>query len=884
MGQLIVDTNLLQKPLSGDYIRYKILADGLPLVYDNGLDKVDITFEEAEGSDDKVVGGFNISNLNNTASSYTGQGVDGTVTAVKRVGDYYYVGGMFSQYNGVPVGNIIKVGLDGTLDTTFQATLAGQINVIEKSTTDAAIMVGGKLEFYTTGQTYTNFAKLSTTTGQPTADFIAAAGADELAVNTLTLLKKTSGTQYYLGTSSYSGSSYPFMVRINDDFTVDNTFVSEIPVGTAYDMDFLSGGDIVVVGQFSYSGASGVYYLNSTGGTQNSYAKVQLNNVAYTVSKAFNSNDIYVGGRFTTVNSSSSIKYLTRIDPAGIPDFSYQTAIVPANSQSYPRKVISVSGASGQELYVFGVSGSIGADTANGVTKLNQSGTRATGFNASGRGYNGLVLTGSIDGGNLVTGGNFSLQYSGVIPPTDTDTKIYFTASQTLDAVRTKLFSKLSESYTLSGVSWNLFNGTIKQSFTSSTVKTATLTEVAYGPVRFSSTDNTQTPYNGTVVTGPLNTFISGTIVLTRSPHFFRYGITAAERRAEIKLKMFTGIYTNASTLPVNYQITKTRITATQPMLYVDVSQLAGTFIHPSIDRYVGTLPTTSASALGLNDTTWINSNVTIFNASASTGTYENKYLALDGYGYMDEGANPTPPRILMTGQQTDIAREMITGLGSAARSTSRHKLYFNTENLVNIERKTDAGVVTQITFTGNSENNTTYIQMLQVTPTGSDKYVDYTFYYMGSSVPIVLTKRFNIMDECLYDYKDIHFKNRWGIFQTMTFFKRNDRSVTVERKSFERSTLSNTATFDPRRHVTTTYLVDASEEFTLNSGFVQDYMNDVYQELILSDEIYMNDSGTIKPVNIVDTSWTEKEQINDNLINYTLKVKVGRPLINNII
>ena len=113
--------------------------------------------------------------------------------------------------------------------------------------------------------------------------------------------------------------------------------------------------------------------------------------------------------------------------------------------------------------------------------------------------------------------------------------------------------------------------------------------------------------------------------------------------------------------------------------------------------------------------------------------------------------------------------------------------------------------------------------------------------------------------------------------------FKKSSRMFNIDRKTFNRSILRPDATFNTKSHSTVTYLVNPTEELTLNSGFVDESMNEIFKELAFSDEIYINDDGVVKPCYISDSQLAPLTSVNDKLINYTIKVKIAQSGINNI-
>lgn len=83
---------------------------------------------------------------------------------------------------------------------------------------------------------------------------------------------------------------------------------------------------------------------------------------------------------------------------------------------------------------------------------------------------------------------------------------------------------------------------------------------------------------------------------------------------------------------------------------------------------------------------------------------------------------------------------------------------------------------------------------------------------------------------------------------------------------------------------------MNATESIRINTGFVSEDHNTMFEEMINSPEVYMLDKytteGTVKalnqyvtPVRITSTSFQKKTRANDNLIQYTFEIEKSKTL-----
>ena len=172
-----------------------------------------------------------------------------------------------------------------------------------------------------------------------------------------------------------------------------------------------------------------------------------------------------------------------------------------------------------------------------------------------------------------------------------------------------------------------------------------------------------------------------------------------------------------------------------------------------------------------------------------------------------------------------------------------------------------------------------------------------YITYDSSSNVSITIEQ----IEECKYPVHKIVFLNRWGALQDLFFFKKSvesldNRSENFNRSIFEARSLSYTEregecqtdidynTYSTTAHAKKTFNANATESINLNTGFVPESMNPYFEELMVSENIWLVDSANVVyPVNLKDSSFTYKTGLNDKLINYTMNFEKAFDLVNNI-
>ena len=169
------------------------------------------------------------------------------------------------------------------------------------------------------------------------------------------------------------------------------------------------------------------------------------------------------------------------------------------------------------------------------------------------------------------------------------------------------------------------------------------------------------------------------------------------------------------------------------------------------------------------------------------------------------------------------------------------------------------------------SKEIVTYLNV-NVSDALTDEYIEITH---NSEVITLL-----ITEECRYTPIDIHFINKNGAQQVVTFFKAKTDSISITDESYE----GNGQPID-FNHQFNRYNIQATKKFNVNSGFVSEDLNDTYTELLLSTKVWLYDDVTklYTPLNVASKSFEYKTRQKDRLINYKINFDYAFNEINTI-
>lgn len=291
-----------------------------------------------DGSDDVYVGGDftiyknssanRIARLNNDGSLDTsfiiGTGFNGEVRSIAPATDGsgdVYVGGDFTNYNGTDVGSIVRLNLDGTLDTNF-ITGTGFNEVVEIIAPAIVgvgdVYVGGVFTSYNGTNVGGGLVRLNDD-GSLDAGFSTGSGWGEVGIAPAT---DGSGDVYV------ARSSGPGVARLNSDGSIDTGF----DTGTSGFNDAVrvivvstdGSGDIYAAGSFSdYNGTetTGIVRLNSDGSLDmDFFAGPEFEGIIYILTVAIDgSGDIYANTRDPS--------FIERLNSNGSRDIGFDTEL-----------------------------------------------------------------------------------------------------------------------------------------------------------------------------------------------------------------------------------------------------------------------------------------------------------------------------------------------------------------------------------------------------------------------------------------------------------------------------------------------------------------------------------------------------------------------------
>lgn len=258
-----------------------------------------------------------------------------------------------------------------------------------------------------------------------------------------------------------------------------------------------------------------------------------------------------------------------------------------------------------------------------------------------------------------------------------------------------------------------------------------------------------------------------------------------------------------------------------------DIAELARDFISHSISQ------TNKANTIA------ISADVTKYEGLDGTGNTigivdSTSYVGYDGYGRFSEGVNPTVS-------------------SSNAVIQSNTKLYFPPDT---------AGYIC-VNY--------------------GDNAVDFTS--TATSIDVLGTT-YDIVRVCDPIYRDIKltFVNKFGCLQELWFFHKSIESLQFKSEQYKANIFDfSSSDYDTTKHQFATFNVNGRERIKLNTPLVDETYNDVLEEVLLSEFVWLNIESVNYPVKPITNTFIRKTSANDKIVQYTMDFEFANQYINDV-
>lgn len=263
-------------------------------------------------------------------------------------------------------------------------------------------------------------------------------------------------------------------------------------------------------------------------------------------------------------------------------------------------------------------------------------------------------------------------------------------------------------------------------------------------------------------------------------------------------------------------------------------------------------------------------------------------YVGLDGYSVFPEVINASPTASVYWPLMTDGPQSQSIAIGDKGF----YGVYVGQGANVNVSYtgsySNGSTTTATITVSGSTSNTTASIAWVPAGPTQqgfplaltSSGYdlESYTIKSNGYSINNVI--------ECAYKYTPVRvlWKNRYGQFDWINFWYKNTQTFETEQRTYQPQLGTWNASqlsYNAYQTATQRYIVDARQTITVNTEFLPQDYNEIFKQLLVTDEcywMYSQQDSLVKPLTIKTSNIQFKTGVNDKLIQYTFTFDIGQP------
>ncbi|NDG51995.1 MAG: hypothetical protein EBY39_03065 [Flavobacteriia bacterium] len=277
------------------------------------------------------------------------------------------------------------------------------------------------------------------------------------------------------------------------------------------------------------------------------------------------------------------------------------------------------------------------------------------------------------------------------------------------------------------------------------------------------------------------------------------------------------------------YTLLKNYATNLNRSIYFEVGEILRDYVEVEFDgTYTNITPPTATIDFEIFDAINAGGN--------SVYTSTDTFKIVKGYTYFQQGANV----IYTTDQFATDARTIYVPENTAGRLP-----VFNTTN----------GQLQYTNYTSTQQTKTFAGQTVNIVRFCEPKYTPYK----------------------------VTFVNKFGALED-TYFSLLRRDIsTLSSESYKRHITDPIGEYNINDHSYATYNVKAKDTLTLNTPFVDDAYNDIFFQLLASQQIWIYENSAAIPIKPITKTLDRKTNLNDRLVQYTMEFEYAFDKINNI-
>lgn len=248
-------------------------------------------------------------------------------------------------------------------------------------------------------------------------------------------------------------------------------------------------------------------------------------------------------------------------------------------------------------------------------------------------------------------------------------------------------------------------------------------------------------------------------------------------------------------------------------------------------------------------------------------------YVGVDGYNLFTDGYNKTNSNTIQPLFNLDLIQTFKRGFIPYVNILFDHN---GTDTIIAEYTKLNGTTAVTNNILTSSDASGVYLKKIPVTKS-STNYDEGNIVNIKVNGSVTQTFTFIPTEEARYTPVNVSFINRFGGWQNLTFFKVRKDNISVDGKDYVN--LQQGVDYSIYKGQKASYNKNATQQTKLNTGFVDEVIDELIQDLLLSEVVLMDEL----PV-LVKTNSVEKfRHITTKNINYQIDFEHAYSILNNV-
>lgn len=379
------------------------------------------------------------------------------------------------------------------------------------------------------------------------------------------------------------------------------------------------------------------------------------------------------------------------------------------------------------------------------------------------------------------------------------------------------------------------------------------------------------------------------TIINTRSPYYIKYKITGEEiQSVDISIRIWSGLEGTPPT-PVNYSLSKVPLVIeTDNYAVIEISELIRDYLYTEFYNEA-------------QDAVWVKVDASIDIGTGTPFTTDDTYLAFDGYGYFEEGANPRQsispvddsftPMVLQSNMTVyfvpgrDIKIPVFSETAPTVTTDISTGKWNGNDEFWNVVNQNWQDVNTTINIV-DSDDSADKIQYVIISSDAAATGDTITFTSTNGEAQVQTVKLVEICEPRFEKFRAV-FYNKFGALQSFWLSKKSVISTSIKSENYESNTLDTSGvdvSYGILKHSKKRFQVKANQSIKTNTPLIDDTQNEPMEQMLMSEQVWLEKTeGDTLPVVVKTSSLIRKTSVNDKMVQYSVDFDYAFDKINSI-